>query len=339
MSSDVSRLMVEVAVRQALKNRSKQSFCRSLRTLVEYGEHYSSGPFQSNFFLVVQQMLRDDNHPYYQLAERAWTQVDNRYIEHFCLNIGYESWTRGAATIRSLEAELNCNIPWLLTIIRSAPTGAPLAEEAIRALMEQGMRMGIYAYLLVDCQLDTALIHRLSADYATCALSVVSMDSRLTNETLAELEGTDNVMLIAAQDGPTFTSAPFLREHKRLYGLCTFYDSETDLAALQNGTGMACPGDPDCMLHFFLPRCSCDPALRNAMDEELLRLKRQPVSAQFPIELRRDLRHIDQLISTDDCTLSVVPSGEFYLSDPDVPTGMFVQNSSLMEVVREHLKK
>ena len=102
MSSDVSRLMVEVAVRQALKNRSKQSFRRSLRTLVEYGEHYSSGPFQSNFFLVVQQMLRDDNHPYYQLAERAWTQVDNRYIEHFCLNIGYESWTRGAATIRSL---------------------------------------------------------------------------------------------------------------------------------------------------------------------------------------------------------------------------------------------
>ena len=133
-------------------------------------------------------MLRDDNHPYYQLAERAWTQVDNRYIEHFCLNIGYESWTRGAATIRSLEAELNCNIPWLLTIIRSAPTGAPLAEEAIRALMEQGMRMGIYAYLLVDCQLDTALIHRLSADYATCALSVVSMDSRLTNETLTMLD-------------------------------------------------------------------------------------------------------------------------------------------------------
>lgn len=82
-----------------------------------------------------------------------------------------------------------------------------MAEEAIRALMEQGMRMGIYAYLLVDCQLDTALIHRLSADYATCALSVVSMDSRLTNETLDELEGTDNVMLIAAQDGPTFTSA------------------------------------------------------------------------------------------------------------------------------------
>ena len=93
------------------------------------------------------------------------------------------------------------------------------------------------------------------------------------------------------------------------------------------------------MLHFFLPRRGCDPALRNAMDEELLRLKRQPVSAQFPIELRRDLRHIDQIISTDDCTLAVVPSGEFYLSDPDIPTGMFVQDASLMEVVREHLKK
>ena len=64
MQGDISRIMVEIAVRQALKNRSKQSFRRSLRTLVEYGEHFSSGPFQSRFFILVQQMLRDENHPY-----------------------------------------------------------------------------------------------------------------------------------------------------------------------------------------------------------------------------------------------------------------------------------
>ena len=57
MQGDISRIMVEIAVRQALKNRSKQSFRRSLRTLVEYGEHFSSGPFQSRFFILVQQML------------------------------------------------------------------------------------------------------------------------------------------------------------------------------------------------------------------------------------------------------------------------------------------
>lgn len=59
MQGDISRIMVEIAVRQALKNRSKQSFRRSLRTLVEYGEHFSSGPFQSRFFILVQQMLRE----------------------------------------------------------------------------------------------------------------------------------------------------------------------------------------------------------------------------------------------------------------------------------------
>lgn len=170
MQGDISRIMVEIAVRQALKNRSKQSFRRSLRTLVEYGEHFSSGPFQSRFFILVQQMLRDENHPYYLLAERAWAQVDKRYLEHFCLNVGYESWTRGAAVIRALEAELNCNIPWCLTIERTRPEGSALEEQHLYALMDQGMHMGIYTYFLVDCQLNAALLRRLAASHSSCAL-------------------------------------------------------------------------------------------------------------------------------------------------------------------------
>ncbi len=339
MSSDVSRLMVEIAVRQALKNRSKQSFRRSLRTLVEYGEHYSKGPFQSNFFLVVQQMLRDENHPYYLLAERAWAQVDSRYLQHFCLNMGYESWTRGAATIRALESELGCNIPWILTIVRSRPTGPVLSEEAIRALMTQGMAMGIYAYLLVDCQLDTALVRRLSTDYSTCALTVMALDSKLTEDALNALEGTDNVALFAVQDSEAFTSTPLLLAHKRLYGLCTFYSTAEDAEAICSGKALACDDDTTCMLRVFMPKQGCPADIRNKVDEALCRFKQRPVTAQFPIELSRDFRRIDQIISTDDCALAVDADGAFFLPDPDTATGLSVYEHSLAEVIRACLKK
>lgn len=339
MRSDISRLMVEIAVRQALKNRSKQSFRRSLRTLVEYGEHYSSGPFQSSFFVLVQQMLRDENHPYYALAERAWIEVDPRYIEHFCLNVGYESWTRGAATIRALEGQLNCNIPWCLTLRRSEPDGAVLSEEHLRALMDQGMAMGIYTYIYVDCQLDTALLSRLSSAYTSCALVALTLDSRLSEEALTELEGTDNVLLIALQDGPVFTSAPLLRRHRRPYGLCMLYRTPEDVQRVLRGEALTCPGDASCMLPCFYPTADCPDSIRQAVDAELLRRKEHPVTAQFPVELSQDLRRIDRIISTDDCALSVSPQGEFLLTEPLRPTGMYIQDCTLDQVVRQWLRK
>lgn len=339
MHGDISRIMVEIAVRQALKNRSKQSFRRSLRTLVEYGEHFSNGPFQSRFFILVQQMLRDENHPYYLLAERAWAQVDKRYLEHFCVNMGYESWTRGAAVIRALEAELNCNIPWCLTIERARPEGATLDKQYIYALMEQGMRMGIYTYFLVDCRLDAAMLRQLSAAHGSCALICITLDSCLTEDTLALLDDATNVMLVPVLDGDTFTSAPRMRQRHRLYGLCTPYASSADMARITQNGGLACPGDPDCMLPFFFPAAGCPPEVCNAVDETLLRLKEHPMTAQFPVELTRDLRRIDQIISTDDCALSVRSTGEYMLSYPESPTGLFMQTTSLEQLVRTCLKK
>lgn len=339
MHGSISRVMVEIAVRQALKNRSKQSFRRSLRMLVEYGEHFSSGPFQSRFFVFVQQMLRDDNHPYYLLAERAWDQVDKRFLEHFCLNMGYESWTRGAATIRALEAELDCNIPWCLTIHRTAPTGDALPEAYIYELIRQGMAMGIYAYCLVDCQLDAGLLCRLAAAYSSCAFVSFTLDSCLTPPVLEQLADATNLMLVPVLDGDTFVSAPLMRAQRRLYGLCTTYASMEDVQRLAAGEGLACPGDPDCMLHFFYPAPGCSKEVCDAVDEQLLRLKERPLTAQFPVEFARDLRRIDQIISTDDCALTVSASGEFMLSYPDSPTGYRIQTASLEQVVRACLQK
>ena len=90
---------------------------------------------------------------------------------------------------------------------------------------------------------------------------------------------------------------------------------------------------------FFFPAPGCSQEVCDAVDEELLRLKEHPLTAQFPVELTRDLRRIDQIISTDDCALSVRHTGEFMLSWPESPTGLYAQTTSLEQLVRTCLRK
>lgn len=110
-------------------------------------------------------------------------------------------------------------------------------------------------------------------------------------------------------------------------------------SALPKAVDWPCPGDPDCMLRFFFPAPGCSQEVCDAVDEELLRLKEHPLTAQFPVELTRDLRRIDQIISTDDCALSVRHTGEFMLSWPESPTGLYAQTTSLEQLVRTCLRK
>ena len=216
--------------------------------------------------------------------------------------------------IRALEAELNCNIPWCLTIERTRPEGSALEEQHLYALMDQGMHMGIYTYFLVDCQLNAALLRRLAASHSPCALVCITLDSRLTEDALSLLDDATNVMLVPYWMAKPLPPLHAWRQRHRLYGLCTSYASPGDAQRFAQGGGLACPGDPDCMLRFFFPAPGCSQEVCDAVDEELLRLKEHPLTAQFPVELTRDLRRIDQIISTDDCALSVRHTGEFMLS-------------------------
>ena len=117
------------------------------------------------------------------------------------------------------------------------------------------------------------------------------------------------------------------------------YQTPEDVRRVLCGEALTFPGDADCMLPCFYPTADCPANIRQAVDAELLRRKEHPVTAQFPVELSQDLRRIDQIISTDDCALSVSPQGEFLLTEPLRATGMYIQSSTLEQVIRQWLRK
>jgi hypothetical protein len=338
MRSEVTRLMVEVAVSQGIRDLRSQAHRRALRNLVEHGGRYSRGPFQRKLFSMVQDMLRSDEHPYYELCSRAAQSIDERYLLTFGVNMGFESWTRGARMIRRLEEQNRCDIPWAITVELSDADGRALPMESLLRLIDQGMTMGVMSYFLFDPLMRLDVMRTICDLYPKCALLAFYPDEKLDDSALDQLEGTDNLMLVAVRGEGDFVSPSALRRHKRIYGLCRRYDDASARALMRSGD-LRCPGDPDCVMPFFLPEPSCSAQVRAQFNQALMTCKDHPTQPLFPVDLSADLQWIDRIISTDDCALSLRADGAFRIGNPPVPADASFPQQSLSDVIMACLQK
>lgn len=337
MSAEITRLMVEVAVAQGLKGLRTQFNRRVLRNAVEHGWRFSHGGFQRMLFQTLQEMLRAEDHPYYSLCGRVAREVDERYLLGYGVNLGYESWTSGAGTIRRLEAEEGCNIPWCLTVCLSRG-GRTMALDTACALIDQGMTLGVMTYLLEEEAARPDVLRALSDRYAACALTAFLPDERIDEALLDGLEGTDNLALAAVRRSGAFTSAEAMRNRRRLYFLCREYDAADAEAAMASGD-LRPLGAPEATVALFRPVPGCPEAVCRRFNEYLLEKKKHPTQPLFPVDLSHDLARVDQVISTDDCALAVAVDGGYLVGDRQRPTGRAFPETPLHEAVRALLKK
>lgn len=337
MSAEITRLMVEVAVGQGLRELRTQFNRRILRNAVEHGGRFSHGGFQRMLFQTMQEMLRSDDHPYYALCSRVAQEVDERYLLGYGVNMGFESWTNGAKVIRRLEAEECCNIPWCLTLCLSQGTRT-MAFDTACALIDQGMALGVMSYLIEEEAARPDVLRALCDRYSACALTAFLPDEEINDALLAALAGTDNLALVAVRRTGAFASAEVMRAYHRLYGLCREYDEPTAEAVMAGGD-LYPLGAPDAPVPVFRPSPGCSEAVCQRFNEYLLEKKKHPTQPVFPIELSHDLARVDQVISTDDCALALAVDGTYLVGDRQQPTGLTFPETALHEAVRALLKK
>lgn len=337
MSVEITRLMVEVAVGQGLKNLRRQFNRRVLRNAVEHGGRFSHGRFQQLLFQTLQEMLRSEDHPYYTLCSRLANEVDERYLLGYGVNLGFESWTRGAKTIRRLESEEQCNIPWCLTIA-TAGDGKQMDADTLCALIEQGMKVGVMTYLLEEQAARAALLTQVCDRFPACAITVLLPDEAITPHWLEEVRGIDNLAPVAVRKSGAFLSTEALKASRRLFALCREYDALTadrlmktgDLRLAEEGSGQVV---------FFRPTADCPEDVRERLNAYLLEKKLRPVHPVFPIDLSYDLSRVDRIISTDDCRLSIAVDGQYLLGEAMQPTWLYFPALPLYEAMHQLLKK
>lgn len=337
MNGEVTRLMVEVAVSKGLKDMRKQFNRRTLRNAVEHGGRFSHGRFQRTLFETLEEMLRTDDHPYYALCRQVVQEVDERYLLGYGVNLCYESWTQGAATIRRLEAEQGCNIPWCLTVCLSSGDKRMPLEDCC-ALIDQGMALGVMSYLLEEDAARAEVLCALSERYPQCALAVFLPDERIDDALLDALDAADNLALAAVRREGDFTSGARLRAHHRNYFLCREYGPAEAEALMATGD-LRPAGDPDAPIVMFRPRPDCPDAVCDRLNQYLLEKKHDPTQPLFPVELSQDLAWVDRIISTDDCALALAVDGAYLLGNRQRPTVLRFPQTPLADAIQQLLRK
>lgn len=225
-TNTVIRALTETYVRKkiiALRNDPE----RSLRNLVDLALNISTGRFQQHFFKLAQTMLENPESGYYKLIPDIVEHVDEERLINFGINLGYNSLTAGAKTIRENEAKGGFNIPWIISLTINETTYPPM-EHAYQSLIEQGTALGVYSWLFyVESGADLPL--PLIKAHPDCAFLIVVDENQITEDFLAQAHKLTNLMIAVRYEKisqRTVDIFAVMRARKMLYSAFVFYDTE-----------------------------------------------------------------------------------------------------------------
>ena len=303
--TDINRILIEATVRRTL-NRLHESPERETRNLVDMGLSFSTGRFQSKFLITAQKMLQNTKSAYYTLVKRAVSNVDQERLMTFGINLGFDSCTKGAKTIRDIEAERHFNIPWALNLVINEKK-LLIEPDFYLSLLEQGRALGIYTYLLFDKEEVSPLIPVLNSQ-PNCAFLLFLHGPQITDSLIKKLEPVKNVMVCVYADEDMNAACQKLQEAKFLYAVYSWYAPQ-NVDQILNGTWLekVLPCQP--FFAFLLAESSCSIQQQKDVYSYVLSVRDGQRYPLLFMEIKQDIQMIDQVISDDVCIVGFDENG------------------------------
>ena len=119
-SQDITRALIDTTVARAMVEMDADPK-RSVRKLCDLGRQFSRGRFQNQIFAIFQDLLRNDESPYYQAIDFLLRSNDPEALRQFGINIGYNSFTYGAQILRQKQKRtFLCLFPGLSSSVSTA---------------------------------------------------------------------------------------------------------------------------------------------------------------------------------------------------------------------------
>lgn len=330
---DITRSFIETAVDKGLRDIQRDPE-RSIRNLVDLGRNFSRGRFQKHFLTTAQTMLRNRDSAYYTATKNAVAHVDHAVLKSFGINIGYNSFTRGAREIRRQEASLRINIPWTISLEYDASADG-LSLQTLGRIVSQGRQLGIMTYIIFCRAEHIATVQALFAAHRDCAFVLYVQPSEHTPLYLAPLAQHKNIMVSLCQEDASFEQGcAVLREQACLYGahgeVTAANQSHTMSAAwLERAVGAGC------VFGFLLAAPSATPAAKESLYQYVRDIRdgqRHPI---FLMDYYADTLYIDHVISEQSCFMGINAHGQVYTTDPLQLTGKNIQDRSLLAILRQ----
>ena len=309
MENTTSRAIIETVVRKAIRDIS-DSPRRSTRNLVDMALNFAEGRFQKYFFRSAQKMLKNENSRYYDLVYDAVTHIDTDRIVTFGINLGYNSCTSGAKTIRKIEEEQGYHVPWSVTFMMD-PQQYLAHQEAYQSAVTQGKQMGIYTWQMCAGEKPEILLPLVKA-HADCAFILLCDPRDITQTFLDEISPLNNVMLTLRLDYDTAGVCQMLRERKLLYSVYFAYTAE-DEAQISSGDLFYSAEQMHPFFTALTAARGCPVETREQVYADVCALRAEQAVQTVPWELTYDSSMIDGVISTEPCTVAFDSDGYLHI--------------------------
>ena len=317
MNKSAQRVLLEALLDQSLRG-FQAAPQRELRRLVDLGETLSQNPVQQAFFDFAQGCLRQQDTPFFDLFRTLTQNVNHQAIKQLGLNVGYESWSRGAQRIQAQEAEQGHHIPWTL-VFQSERDIPPQAVGRLGGVLAQGRQLGLHTFFfhISEGGVPAAALLPLADEFSDCAFVLLFAPGQLTPELVPKLAARPNVMAFAsALDQAAAARAKQLCERRALYGLWAPYTRGVTAPELEALTRLAWELHAPMVL-LAAEGCGREGAEQTA--QVVQQLRQQPRQPVFPVELGSDLLFVDRIISGTGQLVQVYPSGRVTANGQSAP--------------------
>ena len=314
MAVDTSRIMIKTFVKSALKD-AEEAPERCTRNLVDMALNFADKGSQQSFFQVARQMLNNENSPYYPLIEDILKHMDKDKLLTFGLNLGYNSCTKGAKTIRQTESEEHFHIPWLLAL----ETGDPSTKDFLstyQSVFDQGKALGIYAYQLHVTK-DPEKVLPLAAANPDCAIILFCHPSLITEEFADTASTLNNILIAVKYDDMADTACLILRDHRLLYSLYYVYTEES-VSDILSGSFFRFAEEMHSPFAATGPVPSCSADIRKTVYDYVLKNRNEQVFRTIPLDLSKDAEHAARIISSPACIVGFCKSGHLHAFDKEI---------------------
>ncbi len=319
MKKDIKRAIIEMTVERGLREINEDPR-RSIRKLADYGKQFGKGRFMQEIHAHYQDLLRNDESPYYSAIELILKHTSMRALKDFGINLGYNSLTKGGKIARKAIEKNGFMIPWNIYISLDSESDKSLSPHDLIPVIARCRKLGIFTFVL---ELVNDLTYMESAIslfnmYDDCAFMLLLPDCELSEETADKLMLVTNVLSFVNVSGVNnYSNALLLKSRKIWYGTYDKYneDSFKDipieekikdhiefespfvLLAAEDGTSTDCIFDNS-----------------NAVKKTRL----EPKYPLFTFDLWGDSLKINDLVSGTKCFVHVTDSGIIHTNTKDL---------------------
>ena len=307
MSSN-SYSLVEAMVYQFI-NKIKNDPERNIRNSVDMALNFSKGRFQREFLSRAQKTLKNEHSAYYGLVWDAVNNIDTEKLVAFGMNIGYNSCTKGAETIRRIETEKGFNIPWSMTL-KINEKAFRIYEENYRRIIEEGKELGIFTWLIF-AEGNPHYIMDIISENTDCAFVIFCETDRLDNTFIDYADKLNNLMLCIKYTNGAAELCERLRQRNMLYSVYITYN-DTNTAEIFSDMLLCRAEYLHPIVAVVVPDEACSDMTRGAVYKYVKNSRVKQIFGTVLWEFCYDSLYIDNIISDGPCAAVIDKNGRMY---------------------------